>query len=239
LVAKKGAGVPRISGPLHRGLTRVSLLTFILLAGGCADAQQGSQEEKSPQLNTDSFVGEIPSTGLVVAVVASDSEQGGNQRELRAYLCDGLTVDEWFTGSGGNEVQLSSANGAQLAATLNTETAAGTITLGDGRSIAFEASPATRVAGLYQVRHFPDGQVSGRSVEGGQLQAQLAPEPQEDGLYLVSGTVTAPDGQSQDFELFSTTNEAGQFRLIAFADEGPVCGTDYPLLRERHSTTTR
>ncbi len=44
-------------------------------------------------------MGEVPDAGAFVAIVADIPEGGGDEREVKAYLRDGQTVSDWFTGS--------------------------------------------------------------------------------------------------------------------------------------------
>jgi hypothetical protein len=61
------------------------------------------------------FVGKAPSAEAFVALVAGKPKDG--EREVRAYLCDGQKISEWFTGTASaNELSLSSERGAKLEA---------------------------------------------------------------------------------------------------------------------------
>jgi hypothetical protein len=64
---------------------------------------------------------------------------------------------------------------------------------------------------------YNDGQMSGTSERGGQLEGQIGNTPRLDGLYPVAGTITSPDGRSQNFEAVYGTNRATNIRLIALA----------------------
>ena len=174
------------------------------------------------------FVGEAQDEDAFVAIVAaSPEEEGEDEPEVRAYLCDGRDVTEWFTGTAsGNELDLSSESGARLQGNLTPEASTGTITLEDGeRFFDFAAELATGVAGLYNATVSDEGQVRGISETGGEIEGQVADEPQaEGGGYPVSGTITSPDGETQDFEAFASSDEAGEeFRWIVLED-GEVKG---------------
>jgi hypothetical protein len=138
---------------------------------------------------------------------------------VRAYLCDGQTVSDWFVGSvGGNDLSLSSDNGAQLEGQLTSDTATGTITDPNGDPAPFEASLATGIAGLYNVDTSSNGALSGTSQAGGQLEDQLGNILEENDTYPVSGTITPPDGQSEDFRALTSPDTTDQHRWIVLAD---------------------
>ena len=208
----------------------VSLLALGLLSAGCGGAEQGggqggggqdgAQEEKSTPPIAGSFVGEIPNIAegdvdndAFVAVVATSAQEG--VREVRAYLCSGGAINEWFMGSAeGNKLDLTSEGGAQLEANLTPETATGTITLDDGTSSTFTADLAKGIAGLYNVDLLGDGRVIGTSETGNQLEGQVADEQGENGLYPITGNISVPDGQTQNIEAFAAGTEPAETRWV-------------------------
>jgi hypothetical protein len=203
----------RGSGPVVAAL--VSMLVVGLLAAGCAGP---GQEEKSAPLVAGHFVGATSDPDTFVAIVVDEAEQGEGQRTVKAYLCDGYIIDEWFTDTfTGNNFDLTSDGGARLMGELSSDAASGTVTLSNGASVSFEATPATGIAGLYNVSVYNDGQMSGTSERGGQLEGQIGNTPRPDGLYPVTGTITSPDDQSQNFEAVCGTKQAVDIRLIALA----------------------
>jgi uncharacterized membrane protein YgcG len=138
---------------------------------------------------------------------------------VKAYLCDGQTVSDWFVGSVvGNDLRLSSDSGAQLEGELTRDAATGTITDPNGDPISFEAPLATGIAGLYNVDISSDGALSGTSQTGGQLEGQLGNILEENDTYPVRGTITPPDGQPQDFSALTSPTTADQHRWIVLAD---------------------
>jgi hypothetical protein len=193
-------------------------LLFFLLAGCVGPGQE--EEKKSAPPVAGSFVGEMPDVGedgTFVAVVASGAAEEGAELEVRAYLC-GEEVNEWFWSSvAGNDLELSSDSGWRLEGQLTSDAASGTITPPDSASVPFEASPATGIAGLYDVTLSADGQLSGSSERGGRIEGQIADRAQGDD-YPISSTITPPEGQPQDFELLASSNAPADFRLIALAD---------------------
>lgn len=192
--------------PLRCAIVVVSLLALGLLIAGCA----GYQEPVSG-----SFVGETSDPVTSVAVVASEPKQGEDTREVRALIYGEREnqINEWFVGSAtGNNLDLTSEGGAQLEGELTSDAATGTITLPDGTSVPFDTASATGVAGLYNVTITPDGQANGTSDSGARLEGQLEldkPEGQIPGrpgegsanVLPLTGTITPPDGQPQNFEV--------------------------------------
>ena len=220
----------------------VSVLTLWLVLTGCAGGQQeeesggGQQqqeEEKGAPPIAGSFVGEVPDASAFLAIVADVPKGDGDERDVKAYLCDGQTVSDWFRGSVvGNDLNLSSDGGAKLEGQLASDAATGTITDPSGNSVSFEAPLATGIAGLYNVTLLSDGTLSGTSQTGGQLEGKLADGNalQQYGSYPVSGTITSPDGQPQDFNAFTSPNTSEDHRWIVLADgriKGGNFGGDY------------
>ncbi len=206
----------------------VSVLMLWLLVTGCAGQQEeegGSgeapeeEEKKGAPPVAGSFVGEAPDAGAFLAVVADVPEGEGDEREVKAYLCDGQTVSDWFVGSVvGNDLRLSSDSGAQLEGELTRDAATGTITDPNGDPISFEAPLATGIAGLYNVDISSDGALSGTSQTGGQLEGQLGNILGENDTYPVRGTITPPDGQPEDFKALTSPDTTDQHRWIVLAD---------------------
>ena len=225
--------MPAISTARLKTIGGVSALLAILLllaVVGCAGGggeygggeQGGPKEEGAPPV-TGSFVGVVPDADAFVALVATGTEEEGEaQRQVRAYLCDGQSINEWFNEGSveGNELNLSSEGGARLEGSLATEAATGTITLDDGESFTFTADLATGAAGLYDVNISEDGDVRGTSENGGRLEGMVAHELGEDGLYPVAATLSAPDGQSVDLVAVSDEHEGGEYRWIVLEDGG-------------------
>lgn len=236
-------------------LTSGGALAGILLVG-CGGGEGAQEESASPVVGT--FVGEVSDPVSSVAVIADGPGQGEDAREVRALIYGDTDnpietdstitgINEWFVGSAeGNELDLSSEGGAQFQGELTPEGATGTFTLPDGSSVPFDAIPATGVAGYYDVTIIPDGQVSGTSWDGAQLEGRLVQErareitgerrelleeragqtsvePPEYSIVPIVGTITPQDGQPQDFEVdFQTGPPFGeepiQARFIVLND---------------------
>ena len=216
LTSDCGAVRPRCSTGIF-----VSALVALLLVAGCGggDAQGGSQEEESASPVAGTFVGEAPDAAAFVALVADVPEEEGDEREVKAYLCDGQTVSDWFWGSVvGNDLSLSSDSGAQMEGQITPDAATGTITDPNGDSVSFDAPLAAGIADLYDVSVSSDGALSGTSQTGGQMEGQLGNILEENDTYPVRGTITLPDGQPQDFSALTSPNTSDQHRWIILAD---------------------
>jgi hypothetical protein len=123
----------------------------------------GSKEEGDPPI-TGNFAGLAPDAApeaeAFVALVATGTEEEGEaQWQVRAYLCDGQSINEWFNEGSveGTELDLRAEGGPRLLGSLASEAATGTITLDDGESFTFTADLASGVAGLYDVNISDEG----------------------------------------------------------------------------------
>ncbi|MCA1718856.1 MAG: hypothetical protein LC781_19205, partial [Actinobacteria bacterium] len=146
-------------------------------------------------------------------------EEQGAERDVRAYLCNGDEINEWFTGTAsGNDLALSSESGGQLEGSLSPDASTGTINLEDGTSFPFKTELASGVAGLYDVTVSDDGQLRGSSEAGGRLEGRISEERNGEGLYPVTGTVTAPDGPSQEVQAVGPEAEPAEERWVVLAD---------------------
>jgi hypothetical protein len=97
-----------------------------------------------------------------------------NGRNARAYVCDGESVAEWFSGEvNDGALDLLSAGGARLQATLGATGASGSFTPAGGAAAAFTAEAVSAPAGLYRA------------------------EENVDGAQYVGGWIVLPDGQTQ------------------------------------------
>ena len=173
------------------------------------------------------FVGEaqnVPTGAAFVAVVVAEAKPGTEVREVRALIYGDTEneIQEWFPGTAtGDHLDLVSENGAQLRGQVTPEGASGTITLADGISFPFELVRASGVAGLYTVMLFPDGRVEGTSETGSRLEGELQAEPDEAGIYPLTGTITPPDGPPQEFEVhffFVPRGETINARFVILPD---------------------
>ncbi len=202
-------------------------LLVIVGCGGGGGQQGGSKEEGAPPV-TGTFAGLAPDADAFVALVASgtEEEEGQAQRQVRAYLCDGQSINEWFNEGSveGNELNLTSEGGASLEGSLTTEAATGTITLDDGESFTFTADLASGVAGFYDVNISDEGQLRGTSEAGGRIEGEVAERPRQDGSYPIIGTITSPNGDPLELALAAPSAvEDGEYRWVVLS-EGEVKG---------------
>jgi hypothetical protein len=138
------------------------LLPLALMVAGCQGAPQ-----PPATVGTATFAGVIPGTNRFVALVH-------NGQNARAYVCDGQAVAEWFNGTvQDGMIDLTSAAGARLQATLGAAGASGSFTPAGGTAAAFTAEAVSAPAGLYRA------------------------EENVDGVQYVGGWIVLPDGQAQ------------------------------------------
>ena len=195
--------------------------------GGGGQGQQRPPEETTTPTEegaiTGQFVGEIPETDAFVALVARAPREGEDRGEVRAYLCDGRTINEWFNEGSAEEtdLDLTSDGGARLLASLKRDVdsswVSGQIFLADGTVLGFSAPPATGIAGLYDVS-ISGGELSGTSEGGARLEGRIFDALQQNGLYPVGGTITPPDGRPQDFQASATPDASGELRIVVLED---------------------
>ena len=143
------------------GLTRRAAMVRIGAGGlGVALAARGiktlaAQEDEAAV--SGEFVGVAMADGenhldaIHVAVVAAPLTEGAASRRVRAYLCDGQKIAEWFVGEvDGNAVALDSEDGdARLEADLAEDGLRCSFVLPGGEHRDFEAARPTGWGGLY------------------------------------------------------------------------------------------
>jgi hypothetical protein len=211
--------------PSHITLTASVMLVLSLLVGGCGVGQGGAsgQDEQSTQKPVvGEYVGTVSDKDAFVALVSEKPKEGEEKREVRAYLCDGQKINEWFVGQARtNKLKLSSEGGARLDARLTDAAATGTITLpnGNGKALSFEAPPATGVEGFYVVSvPSEEGQLSSTSTRGAQIQGSRSGAQ-------VGATITPPEEGGRkpvDFNVSVPSIEEGDNRWILLAEGGKL-----------------
>ena len=228
---------PTTSGrpvPVRTTAALLGLLALVLAACG------GSSERPTPApvaaAVSGSFVGKIAEADALVAVVADG-------QRVRAYVCDGpgRQIAEYAEGSAdGAHVVLTSRSGARFDINL-AQNATGTVTMPGGRTLSFDAGPASGAAGLYELTFTADGSFGGGSATGAALAGRVR-DQQHVGAdrirYTVGGTVVAPDGTARPFvrliegdravtgtialrEIFSSSGESrgrGKGDAVSFTD---------------------
>ena len=215
------------------GCLLVLALWLVAGCGGGEGEEEGSGVEQGVPPVTGSFVGsaqdEDETTDAFVAIVAaSPKERGQEERDVRAYLCDGESITEWFTSRAqGNKLDLISGDGALFEGTLSAEASTGTINFKDERTLSYTAKLATGSAGLYDVTISEEGGVSGTSETGGFVKGQLGEEEQrgEEELRPIRGSFTSAEGQEAGFEVLGRELEPKEYSWIVLED-GQVKGAE-------------
>jgi hypothetical protein len=206
-----------------RALRTISASVVLVLAtlAGCGgnDDERENVKEVKPLEGT--FVGKAEGGEAFVAVVASPAARGDERRELTVYACDAERVCEWFSGpAGGNSFRVAAERGdGEASGKLTRKQATGVIELSDGKTLRYEAKPATATAGLYDLTVSASGKLSGASATGVGLTGRSSiPKPGGGSLKLADGkrlklevTRSSVDG--------SVPLGAGQVRVIVLSDQ--------------------
>jgi hypothetical protein len=165
--------------PLRPAWKVVLLILLALLLAGC-----GRQSATEPAAMT-TFVSQIAGTESFIGLVTDG-------RAVVAYVCDGQSVSHWFRGGvTGGTLNLESAGGARLQATVAETVVQGQFTLPGAAALAFSADPAIEPAGLYRAEHEAD---DGRYIAGWVVLA----DGRQRGLVnmITDGTAGISDGTS-------------------------------------------
>jgi hypothetical protein len=214
-------------------MTKLVVVVFcvtVLAVTGCgagegAEGNQPQREQQggSPQDKPVSgmFVGKVPSTDAIFAVVAEKPKGGGSEREVSAYLSDGRQLSEGFTTTtDANRIRVSSQNKMNLVATISPSSTTGTITPGkgdasEGASYRFDIPPATDVDGYYRVMvPEAEGSLSATSWSGAQLEGMRSGP-------RISAEITPPGGGGMKplhLEFSAPTLLAGENRWIVLQE---------------------
>ena len=213
-------------------MPQVTVLTAIVIlssvVSGCVlgVAAQEATPAALPIVGA-TFVGATSDADALVAVIVADPAPGTTQRAAQAYLCDGAAISVWFDQGGveGNGIALTAADGEHLTGTLGPEDITGTIRIAEGEALAFEARPATGLAGLYTATVQADGRFRGASMSGIWIAGTFVTEPAPDGSYAALATLTLPTGEEDTLPLQVTTLEVTEL-LFIIAEDGRVAGAD-------------
>jgi hypothetical protein len=146
----------------------VITMVFGSLLSACGS--EGSQVKGS-------FAGKVDSSDAFISVVVHANGK------ITAYVCDGVTISEWFKGDlNGSSIDLTNANGAHLTANLSADAVNGTFTPSGSSALNFTTSVVTQPAGLYRAEDtqggiayttgwivLPDGDIRGARSGGGKI----------------------------------------------------------------------
>ena len=189
--------------------------TLILTLAGCGGG--GGDERNAAQKAVDgTFVGKVKGTDAFVAVVAEPAAAGNQaKRELSVYVTDGRRLSEWFPGalSKNSFTATSADDDAEVKGELEGTKVTGTVKLPSGKTVEYEAVPATGAAGLYDLSVTAKGKLSGASAAGIGLKGET---PFSNG----TGTLKLADGQRKKFEVTrdaadnAASLRAGQLLMI-------------------------
>jgi len=165
------------------------------------------------------FVGKVAETDALVAVVAAPPAGKQPKREVSVYVADGRQVTEWFAGSAAANSFAASSDDrdAQVKGTLSGSAVTGTLELPGGKTVKYQAIPATGAAGLYDLSVSRKGELSGASAAGIGLKGET---PLDSG----TGALKLADGKRRKFDVTGLAGgdlpslRAGQVRLIVLDD---------------------
>jgi hypothetical protein len=125
------------------------ILIFIVAAcGGAAPAVDAEPTPAEAENGLVTYVGDVDGD-LFIAFDMIESEGGGGERAVRAYLCDGADISIWMTGLiSGDEGTLVSGDTRIALASVNS--VSGTVSLDGGAEVSFTTDRAVGEAGLYR-----------------------------------------------------------------------------------------
>lgn len=133
-----------------RGKAAVALVVAVAGLGACGGDDAGDAGEATTTTGTTiDLVGALEDGDTYIAIVADEDS-------ATAYVCNGeegevATTSEWFTGVvTDGEIDLLSAGGARLRATITDGDADGTFVAADGTEQALSVEPAEGNAGMYR-----------------------------------------------------------------------------------------
>jgi hypothetical protein len=159
--------------------TILSLWIMIIFVTACSAT---ATEEPPPASGPQTYIGITSGSDEIVGVTLLDNGQA------QAYVCDGEEVGEYFEGPVENgQINLTSARGAKLEATVEGSSVNGTFSLANGTPLPFQAT-LNDEAGIYVVNVSPDGSMTGAST--GQGRFNLSPTAKG-----VEGLASYPSGQ--------------------------------------------
>lgn len=183
-----------------------ALARFVSVSLTVALVACASEEAPTPSAI---FVGEIASPETAIAVLAG-AEGGTASGQAVVYICDGIGTSAWFFGTiDGDAIAAESDDGGAVQARVAGGQVTGTVDLPGQGPVAFSASRATGVAGLFLVEQTATS-AEGFSAVGARVDADITAGA---GGSTVSGTVTA-DG-AEPVTLQGTVSAFGESAGVA------------------------
>lgn len=196
----------------------VVLLAAPLAACGDDDGDDGHVEKKAKPV-AGTFVGKVDDTEAFVSVVAALPAKGADKREVTVLVCDAKRLCEGFSGStAGNDFVATADGDAEAKGKLSKNSATGSIELPGGKTVRYQAGPASAVAGVYDLTVSSSGKLRGASAAGvGLTGKSTLPAPGRGTLKLADGkrlkVVVTRSAASDPLSL-----PDGQARLIVLPD---------------------
>ena len=153
---------------------RVSFLTFTFVvlsfAGFFLVPQVSSASPSQYTVTSQSLAAAQVSGEFVGSVLGAPSQfvaVNVDASGVRAYLCDGRSMSEWWVGpASGSSFDLTNDGRMRIAGNVTESGATGRITFPDGSQRPFGAARAQGKAGLYNVEVREDGTFNGASMSG-------------------------------------------------------------------------
>jgi hypothetical protein len=206
-------------GGSHKLWVPFVLVLLLTALAGCDVGDDEGDDEGAPVAGT--FVGRVPDTQALLAVVAAPVAEGEDDRNVTVYVCDGRRLCELYSGlASGNDFEATSDDDAEADGELTEDAATGSVQLPDGETADYRVRLATATAGVYNLTVSPEGELRGASATGVALRGQSTlPRPGAGTLRLADRTrlkfEVARDAEGDGLPL-----QAGQVRLIVLPDGG-------------------
>jgi len=148
------------------GMTKKSLFWILVISTVLASLLSACGSEASTVKG--SFAGRVDGSDAFISIVAHKNGK------VTAYVCDGVTISEWFKGNlNGTSIDLTNANGAHLTANLSADSVNGAFTPSGSSALNFTTSAVTQPSGLYRA------------------------EDTQGGIAYTSGWIVLPDGNQR------------------------------------------
>lgn len=205
----------------------LGLATPLVLAVAACGSGGDGDERPAQKAVEGTFVGKVAGTKAFVAVVAAPVAGKQEKRDVSVYVSDGKRLNEWFPGSvSGNSFKAASDDSdARIEGKLGGNAVTGKLELPSGKTVQYEAGPATGAAGLYDLQVSAKGKLSGASAAGIGVKGEAPFDADSGTLRLADGTKRRFAITGRDDKLSSL--RAGQVRLIVLGD-GELTGAGMP-----------
>jgi hypothetical protein len=212
-------------------------LPLVVAVAACGGGGDG-EERPAQKAVEGTFVGKVAGTNAFVAVVAAPVAGKQEKRDVSVYVSDGKRLNEWFPGSvsGNRFTAASDDSDARIEGKLGGNAVTGKVKLPNGKTVQYQAGPATGAAGLYDLQVSAKGKLSGASAAGIGVKGEAPFDADSGTLRLADGTKRKFAITGQDEKLSSL--RAGQVRLIVLGD-GELTGAGMPKSDESQAFLIR